>query len=329
MRILVAGAGGFIGGHLVARLLDEGHEVRAADIEPYENWWQHHRCKELPSCDLRRTADAFEAVAGADQIYNLACNMGGMGFIGSHKADCMLSVLINTNLLWAAQRFGVKRTFFSSSACVYPERLLQLPGQPPIREDECYPAPDPMDGYGWEKLFSERMCRHMFEDYGLETRVARFDPIYGPHGTWDGGREKAPAAMCRKVAIAKLSGQAEIDVWGDGLQTRTFCYIDDAIDGIRRIMDSDLHEPINLGSSETVTINDLVDTVCAAAGTNITRKHIDGPQGARGRQVDNSRLRNELGWNPTISLAQGIERTYEWVEAEVIARTQAALRQAA
>lgn len=317
MRVLVAGGGGFIGGHLVKRLLNEGHDVRAADIKPADRWWQQHSdCENLPNCDLRWTDSAWKAVVGTDHVYNLASNMGGMGFIGSHKADCMLSVLISGNLLWAARKLEAQRTFFSSSACIYPERCLTIPGGTPIREDEAYPA-DPMDGYGWEKLFTERMSRHFTEDYGLETRVARFDPIYGPHGDWDGGREKAPAAMCRKVAIAKLTGTSEIEVWGDGKQTRTFCYIDDAVDGIRRIMDSTVREPVNLSSSETVTINHLIDTVATAANAQVVRKHVDGPQGARGRSADNRLLRT-LGWTPRVSLADGIAQTYEWVEQQVI-----------
>lgn len=325
MRVLVAGAGGFIGGHLVLRLLNEGHEVRGVDIKPIGEWWQVHRdAHNSYEFDLRLTGHCRVAIGTrqpVDHVYNLACDMGGMGFIENNKAACMLSVLINTHLLMAARDAGVKRYFYSSSACVYAAGKQDQPDLPALKEDDAYPAM-PEDGYGWEKLFSERMCRHFTEDFGLETRVARFHNVYGPHGSWCDGREKAPAAICRKVAEAKLSGNNEIDVWGDGTQQRSFMYIDDCIEGIRRIMDSDIQFPINLGSSQCVTVNGLIDTAEeAAAGTWYTplRRRYDTtkPQGVKGRNSDNTLIQQQLGWEPSTLLADGLAETYRWIERQV------------
>jgi nucleoside-diphosphate-sugar epimerase len=246
-------------------------------------------------------------------VYNLAADMGGMGFIEANRARCMLSVLINTHLIDCAYRAGVERYFYASSACVYAQRHQLSPDVRALREDDAYPA-DPEDGYGWEKLFSERMCRHFHEDFGFITRVARFHNVYGPFGTWTGGREKAPAAICRKIAEAKLSGHHEIEVWGDGEQTRSFTYIDDCVTGTRKIMDSDIDIPINLGSSEMVTINQLVDKVEDIAGIRVTRRYnLSAPKGVRGRNSDNSLILDRLGWEPSTSLETGLERTYRWV----------------
>src|ERR1017187_4749168 len=257
-KIVVCGAGGFIGGHLVADLLRQGATVRGVDVKPLEEWFQLFPKAENRQLDLRESKDADEAVAGMEIVYNLAADMGGMGFIENNKALCMLSVLINTHLLRAAKDADAQRFFYSSSACVYAADKQTSPDVVALAEDDAYPAM-PEDGYGWEKLFSERMCRHFWEDFGLATRVARFHNAYGPHGTWEGGREKAPAAIGRKVIQAKHSGNGEIEIWGDGAQTRSFMYIDDCIKGIQDIMASDIVDPINLGSSELVTINQLVD----------------------------------------------------------------------
>jgi nucleoside-diphosphate-sugar epimerase len=317
----VAGAGGFIGGHLVGRLLADGStHVRAVDAKPIAEWHQVHRAAENLVLDLRRREECGLAAAGMDEIYNLAADMGGMGFIESNKALCMLSVLINTHLLQAALEAGASRYFYSSSACVYRASRQSDPEVLPLREEDAYPA-EPEDGYGWEKLFGERLCRHFHEDFGLETRVARYHNVYGPYGTYDGGREKAPAAICRKVAEAKLSGVHEIEIWGDGRQTRSFTYIDDCLDGTLRLMDSDIRTPLNIGSSELVTINALVDIVEDIAGITTTRRHdLDAPQGVRGRNSDNTLVRAELGWEPSTSLRDGLERTYRWIYDELAAR---------
>jgi GDP-D-mannose 3',5'-epimerase len=271
--------------------------------------------------DLSRADACDQALAGAGVVYNLAADMGGMGFIEANKARCMLSVLINTHLLQAALNYGVERYFFSSSACVYAADKQLTPDIEPLKESDAYPA-EPEDGYGWEKLFSERMCRHFSEDFGLLTRVARYHNVYGPYGTWTGGREKAPAAICRKVAEAKLSGNHEIEVWGDGEQTRSFMYIDDCIEGTRRIMDSGIEEPINLGSAEMVTINQLVDIVEEIAGIRVARRYnLDAPKGVRGRNSDNTMILERLGWEPSISLSSGLEQTYRWIHDEISALT--------
>ncbi len=310
--ILVAGAGGFIGGHLV-NALKKQHRVRAVDIKPLNQWYQRSAEAENRVLDLRIRENCVTAMDGCDEVYNLAADMGGMGFIETHKAACMLSVLINTHLLMAAREKGVKRFFFASSACVYNAEKQMDPDNPGLRESDAYPAMAE-DGYGWEKLFSERMCRHFREDFGLVTRMARFHNVYGPFGTWTGGREKAPAAICRKVIQAKLGGSREITVWGDGLQTRSFMYIDDGVKGIVDIMNSAIEEPINLGSSEMVSINGLVDLVEAIAGIKLERKYdLNAPKGVRGRNSDNTLIRRYLNWEPSISLKQGLEKTYAWI----------------
>jgi GDP-D-mannose 3',5'-epimerase len=322
-RVLVAGAGGFIGGHLVARLVDDGVGVRAVDVKPPGDWHQLHPQAEHLELDLRLLPDARRAVEGVDRVFNLAADMGGMGYIEANKANCMLSVLINTHLLQASRDGGVGRFFFASSACVYAEGKQSSPEVEPLRESDAYPAM-PEDGYGWEKLFSERMCRHFTEDYGLATRVARYHNVYGPQGTFEGGREKAPAAICRKVAEAELSEKHEIEVWGDGEQTRSFSYIDDCIRGSRLIMDSDVAEPINVGSSELVTINQLVDIVEEIAGIEVERNYdLSAPQGVRGRNSDNTLIRERLGWEPSIPLREGLAHTYRWIHDQLAARAAA------
>ncbi len=318
MRVLVAGGGGFIGGHLVRRLLDEGHAVRAIDLKPMDEWWQvHPGAESLDRFDLRRLGPCEAAVDGVDHVYNLAADMGGMGFIENNKAACMLSVMINTHLLETSLAANVQRFFYASSACVYAAEHQTDPNVTALREQDAYPA-QPEDGYGWEKLFSERMCRHFREDFGLETRVARYHNVYGPNGTWKGGREKAPAAICRKIAMAELTGDTVIDVWGDGHQTRSFMFVDDCVEGTRRLLDSDIIEPLNVGSSELVSINQLVDLVADIAGISVTRRHdLSAPQGVRGRNSDNTLILEKMGWEPSIKLRDGLTRTYDWVRAQV------------
>jgi len=307
--VVVCGAGGFIGGHLVADLLRQGHRVRAVDIKPASEWYQRFDGAQNLRLDLRQRDHCRMAVHEVDLVYNLAADMGGMGFIENHKALCMLSVLINTHLLMAAQDVGVERYFFSSSACVYNADKQRSPDVVALREEDAYPGL-PEDGYGWEKLFSERMCRHYREDFGLETRVARYHNVYGPDGTWTGGREKAPAAMARKVVEAKLSGRHEIEIWGDGHQTRSFMYIDDCIQGTEMIMHGHVDYPINLGSSELVSINQLVDVLEEIAGIRLARRYdLDAPRGVHGRNSDNTRIQHEFGWEPTIRLHDGLETT--------------------
>jgi GDP-D-mannose 3',5'-epimerase len=319
--IIVAGGGGFIGAHLVQRLVAEGHKVRAVDHAPLEQWHQVASDAENLVLDLS-TAEACDAAqAGATTVYNLAADMGGMGFIEANKARCMLSVLINTHMLASALKHGIQRYFYSSSACVYAAEKQLTPDISPLREADAYPA-EPEDGYGWEKLFSERMCRHFTEDFGVITRVARYHNVYGPHGTWTGGREKAPAAICRKIAEARISGRHEIDIWGDGEQTRSFMYIDDCVEGTRKIMASDIDVPINLGSSEMVTINELVDIVEEIAGITVKRRYdLDAPKGVRGRNSDNTLIEQRLSWEPSIKLRDGLEQTYSWIYDQVSALT--------
>jgi nucleoside-diphosphate-sugar epimerase len=316
--VVVAGAGGFIGGHLVADLLARGfRRVRAVDIKPGDVWFQRFREAENIEADLRDAEACRRAVRDAQFVFNLAADMGGMGFIENNRAACMISVLINTHLLMAAREHSVERFLFASSACVYAAEKQTDADVTALREADAYPAM-PEDGYGWEKLFSERMCRHFREDFGLDTRVARFHNVYGPYGTYDGGREKAPAAICRKVVQAKLSGQHEIEIWGDGHQTRSFMYIDDCKVGVDRIMRSSFADPLNLGSDELVSINTLVDLVEQIAGIRLERHYrLDAPQGVRGRNSDNTLIRQVLGWAPSVALQSGLERTYAWISDQV------------
>jgi nucleoside-diphosphate-sugar epimerase len=312
--VVVTGAGGFIGGHLVRDLRDSGfRKVRAVDVKPLGEWYQRHDDAENVRADLRLREAAYDACRGARYVFNLAADMGGMGFIETHRAECMLSVLVSTHVLMGAKDMDVERFFYSSSACVYAAGKQRDPNVTALKEEDAYPA-EAEDGYGWEKLFSERMCRHFREDYGIATRVARYHNVYGPYGTFDGGREKAPAAICRKVIQAKLGGRHEIEIWGDGLQTRSFMYIDDCLHGSRAILESDILEPINLGSAELVTINQLVDIVEEIAGLRLKRNYkLDAPQGVRGRNSDNTRILAELGWEPSTPLKVGMERTYAWI----------------
>lgn len=320
--LLVAGAGGFIGGHLVAHLLRQGYkDIRAVDVKPLEQWYQVFPEVENIQSDLKLLQAAQEVTKGARFVYNLAADMGGMGFIETHKAECMLSVLINTHLLLAAQKYGVERFFFSSSACVYAANKQVSAQVEPLKESDAYPAL-PEDGYGWEKLFSERMCRHFLEDFGLITRIARYHNVYGPFGTYDGGREKAPAALCRKVIQAKLSGNHEIDIWGDGEQTRSFMFIDDCIYGTQLIMDSEVNEPLNLGSDELVTVNQLVGMIEEIAEVKLKRNYIlNAPLGVRGRNSDNVLIKQKLGWAPSITLKAGLRKTYDWIYDQLTLKT--------
>jgi GDP-D-mannose 3',5'-epimerase len=317
-RIVVAGAGGFIGGHLVKELVGKGQHVRAVDIKPLNEWYQVSDKADNLVLDLRLRDNCYQAVNGFNEVFNLAADMGGMGFIENNKAACMISVLINTHLLLAAKECGLDRFFYASSACVYNGEKQTDPKNPGLKESDAYPALAE-DGYGWEKLFSERMCRHFREDYGLTTRVARFHNVYGPFGTFDGGREKAPAAISRKIIEAGITGKKEIVIWGDGLQTRSFMYIDDCIKGIQDIMYSDIEEPLNLGSSEMVSINELVDMVEDIAGYKLERKYdLNAPKGVRGRNSENTLIKKLLGWEPSIPLRKGLKKTYSWINEQVV-----------
>jgi nucleoside-diphosphate-sugar epimerase len=318
-KIVVCGGGGFIGGHLVADLLRQGHRsICSVDVKPLDDWYQLFPGVENLQLDLGEKEACEVASKGAGIIYNLAADMGGMGFIENNRALCMLSVLINTHLLMAAKKFGVKRFFYASSACVYAADKQTDPNVTALKEEDAYPAM-PEDGYGWEKLFSERMCRHFREDFGVATRVARYHNVYGPHGTWTGGREKAPAAICRKVIQAKLSGNHEIEIWGNGEQTRSFMYIDDCLKGTQAIMHSDVLEPINLGSSELVSINRLVDIVEEIAGIRLKRHYnLNAPKGVNGRNSDNTLIQKYLGWEPGVRLRDGLEKTYSWIYDQII-----------
>jgi nucleoside-diphosphate-sugar epimerase len=320
--VVIAGAGGFIGGHLVADFRRRGYtRLRAVDIKPFDEWYQRFADVENLSLDLSEKAACERTCEGASHVYNLAADMGGMGFIELNKALCMLTVLINTHMLMAARQAGAQRYFFSSSACVYAAEKQTNAAVTPLREDDAYPAM-PEDGYGWEKLFSERMCRHFSEDFGLETRVARYHNVYGPYGTYDGGREKAPAAVCRKVIQALLSGSGDIEIWGDGEQTRSFTYIDDCVTGTLRLMHSDVAEPLNIGSDQLVTINQLVDIVERIAGVQLKRRYkLDAPKGVRGRNSDNTLINERLGWTPSVRLEDGMRRTYEWIYGEMTRQT--------
>ncbi len=314
--ILVAGGGGFIGGHLVARLLNDGYKVRSVDVKPMDEWYQVFGDAENVVGDLKHIDVCHKACNGVSDIYNLAADMGGMGFIENNKALCMLSVLINTHLLQAALAAKAERFFYASSACVYNADKQKSEDVIPLKEADAYPAM-PEDGYGWEKLFSERMCRHFREDFGLYTRVARFHNVYGPFGTWEGGREKAPAATCRKIIHAKENGELEVEIWGDGKQTRSFMYIDDCVKGILAITDSNILEPINLGSDELTTIEGLYDMVEDIAGIKLKHIHnLTAPKGVNGRNSDNTKITEYLGWAPGIRLHDGMKKTYDWIYGE-------------
>ncbi len=318
-KVAVCGGGGFIGGHLVRYLLGQGVDVvRAVDVKPIDEWYRVSNDVENLMLDLKEKDNCHKAAKGMQGIFQLAADMGGMGFIENNKALCMLSVLTNTHMLMAARDAGVERFFYSSSACVYNGEKQKDENVTPLKEEDAYPAL-PEDGYGWEKLFSERMCRHFEEDFGLVCRVARYHNVYGPHGTWTGGREKAPAAICRKVIEAKTSGSSEIEIWGDGRQTRSFMYIDDCTKGTLAIAESDIDEPINLGSSELVTINQLVDIVEEIAGVKLKRRYnLDAPKGVNGRNSDNTKILEKLGWEPSIRLKDGMAKTYEWIESQML-----------
>lgn len=314
-KVLVTGAGGFIGHYLVAYLKGKGYWVRGVDVKHPE--FSPTDADEFWLLDLRRWENCLQATSGVDEVYALAADMGGMGFISSHHAQILHNnSLINIHTLDAARENGVKRYLYTSSACIYPEYKQLETNVTPLKEDDAYPAA-PQDAYGWEKLVTERLCLHYREDYGMETRIVRFHNIFGSLGTWDGGREKAPAAMCRKIALAKLTGSHEIEIWGDGEQTRSFCYIDDCVKGIYKLMQSSYPQPLNLGQDRLISINELADMVAAIAGIRIVKKHVPGPQGVRGRNSDNTRLREVLGWEPEVSLEEGLARTYAWIEIQV------------
>lgn len=321
-RVVVAGAGGFIGGHLVKALIAKGYQVRAVDKKPLNQWYQLTEEADNLVLDLTVKENCYQAVNGYHEVFNLAADMGGMGFIETHKADCMLSVLINTHLLMAARDTGIYRFFYASSACVYNATKQTDTDNPGLRESDAYPAMAE-DGYGWEKLFSERMCRHFHEDFGIIVRVARFHNVYGPYGTYDGGREKAPAALCRKVIDAELNGVTDINIWGDGHQTRSFMYIDDCIKGILAIMYSNIGEPINLGSSEMVSINQLADMAEEIGGVKLNRSYdMTAPKGVRGRNSENTLIRQYLNWEPSIPLMDGLRQTYAWIREQMITARQ-------
>ena len=323
-KVVVCGAGGFIGGHLVQSLLENGANViRAVDVKPMSEWYQSSSGVENLVLDLKDKDSCMKTAQGAEVVFQLAADMGGMGFIENNKALCMLSVLTNTHMLMAAREKGVERFFYSSSACVYNGDKQKTPEVVALKEEDAYPAL-PEDGYGWEKLFSERMCRHFEEDFGLQCRVARYHNVYGPLGTWTGGREKAPAAICRKVIEAKASGKHEIEIWGDGKQTRSFMYIDDCTRGTQAILESEIHEPINLGSNELVTIDQLVSIAEEIAGIKLKRKYnLGAPKGVNGRNSDNTKIKQYLGWEPSIRLKEGLARTYAWIESEMMAVSRA------
>ena len=315
---LVAGAGGFIGGHLVKSLMSQGHNVICADVKPLQYWFQLFDENKNYSFDLKEYENCLKATEGVDYIYNMACNMGGMGFIENNKAECMLSVLINTNLLRACLINKVKKYFFSSSACVYNAKKQKEVFIPGLREEDAYPA-EPEDGYGWEKLFSERMCRHFTEDFGLETRVIRYHNVYGPMGTYDGGREKAPAALCRKIILAKMNKNNSIDVWGDGEQTRSFMFIDDCLEGTQKIFNSKLTDVYNLGSDEQVSINQMISILEEISNFKVEKKYqLDKPKGVRGRSSDNSKILNDLKWAPSVKLKDGLSQTYKWIYDQIV-----------
>jgi GDP-D-mannose 3',5'-epimerase len=314
-KVVVTGAGGFIGHHLVSSLKAQGCWVRGVDLKYPE--FNGTDADEFLRLDLRRWEHCLEATQGADEVYALAADMGGMGFISSHHAQILHNnALINLHTLEASRTNGVRRYLYTSSACIYPDYRQLETDVTPLREEDAYPA-QPQDAYGWEKLLAERLCLHYAEEYGIETRIVRFHNIFGPLGTWEGGREKAPAALCRKVAMAKLSGNPEVEIWGDGEQTRSFCYVDDCVTGLCKLMRSDYPQPLNLGQDRLVTINQLAEMIAEIAGIRIVIKHVPGPQGVRGRNSDNTRLRQVLGWEPEISLEEGLARSYAWIETQV------------
>ena len=317
-KILIVGAGGFIGGHLVKRLLKDGNSIVAVDIKPKEYWFQDFVDAENHySMDMKDMINCRKVAKNIDYVFNMACNMGGMGFIENNKAECMQSVLINTNLLIASKENNVKRYFFSSSACAYNITKQQDVFIEGLKEEDAYPA-NPEDGYGWEKLFSERMCRHFMEDYGIEVRVARYHNIYGPFGTYDGGREKAPAALCRKIISAKKNNLNQIDVWGDGKQTRTFLYVDECVEGTLRLFESDYSNPINIGSDEQVSINQMIEIIEDISEIEKLERiyQLDKPKGVRGRSSNNDLVKKVLGWSFKIKLQEGLKNTYDWINKE-------------
>jgi nucleoside-diphosphate-sugar epimerase len=319
-KVLVTGAGGFIGHHLVTYLKKQGYWVRGVDIKFPE--FSEIDADEFELLDLRRWDNCLQATRGVDEVYALAADMGGMGYISYNNAVILRNnALINLHTLEAARTNGIQRYFYTSSACVYPEYRQMEVNLDPLKEEDVYPA-KPQDAYGWEKLITEHLCLEYRRDFGLETRIVRFHNIFGPEGTWDGGREKAPAALCRKVAIAKLSGKSEIEIWGDGEQTRSFCYIDDCLTGIYKLMRSDFHEPLNLGQDRLVSINGLADLIMDIAGVKLVKKHVEGPEGVRGRNSDNSLLKKVLTWEPKVSLESGLMHTYEWIENQVKANIE-------
>ena len=325
MKYLVCGAGGFIGGHIAKRLIIEGHQVSCVDIKPIELWFQKHDESKNFSLDLKVLENCEKIVEGHDYVINMACNMGGIGFIEWNKAKCMISVLINTHMLMACEKNNIKKYFFSSTACAYNKDLQTNSFVTGLKEEDAYPA-NPEDGYGWEKLFSERMCRHFLEDFNLETKVARYHNIYGPLGTFDGGREKSPAALCRKVAKAKIEGSKDIEVWGDGEQTRSYLYIEDCIDATLNLFNSDFNGPINIGSEEQVSINQMIDIIEDIANYNVNRQYnINMPVGVRGRSSNNDKIKKELSWEPKYSLRQGLEKTYNWIENMIINKNNESL----
>ena len=316
-KILVTGAGGFIGGHLVKELLKRDYKIRAVDIKPIEDWYQTFSEAENFQLDMSLKDNCFKMVKGTDEVINMACNMGGMGFIENNKALCMLSVLVNTHLLMACKEFKVKKYFFSSSACAYNKDLQNQTSITGLKEEDAYPA-NPEDGYGWEKLFSERMCRHFLEDYNLDVKVARYHNIFGPNGTYDGGREKAPAALCRKIIESKINKTDKIDVWGDGEQTRSFLYIDDCVEATLKLFDSKYHGPINIGSEEKVSINEMIEKIESISGIKVKKNYqLDKPKGVRGRNSDNTLIRSQLNWDTKFTLSQGLEKTYKWIFSEI------------
>ncbi len=314
-KVVVTGAGGFIGSHLVTSLKSKGYWVRGVDLKLPE--FSETDADEFLQLDLRRPENCLKATEGADEVYALAADMGGMGYISAHHAEILHNnSLIDIHTIEAARANGVKRYLYTSSACIYPEHLQESENVRPLKEEDAYPA-FPQDAYGWEKLMAERLCMHYSNDYGLETRVVRFHNIFGELGTWQGGREKVPAALCRKIAEAKLSGNDQIEIWGDGEQTRSFCYVSDCVEGIYRLMRSDHTDPINLGQDRMVSINQLADIIAEIAGTRVVKKHVEGPQGVRGRNSDNETLRQVLGWEPSVTLEAGLEITYRWIEDQV------------